>query len=564
MPVIGIDLGTTNSLVSYFDGQAPKLIPNALGKHTTPSVVSFDSEKGEILVGQTAKERLISHPQYTAACFKRAMGTQTVFNLGKKSFSATELSAIVLKQLKQDAEAHLGEEVSEAVISVPAYFSDAQRQATKQAGQLAGLNVERLVNEPTAAALAYGLNSSNDEQLFMVVDMGGGTLDVSILDIFENVIEVRASSGDNFLGGEDFSLALRDNFLATNGIALKKLSNGDLSRLAKKIDGLKHQLSTNHSGAIDFTFGKKELHWEVSRQEFESLIAPLIKRFTQPIERALRDSKTNANDLDNIILVGGATRMHWVRSEITRLFKKLPASNINPDEVVGLGTGVQVALKERNQAINDVVLTDVCPYTLGVDIAVETGRNQHEAGHFLPIIERNMTVPVSREERLFTLRDNQTSITCNIFQGESRLTKNNVELGSLTVKVPKGKASEQYVDVRFTYDINGILEVIVKVGGTDTLKRALINNTGAQMNEAEMAACMKKLDELKVHPRETAQNRDIVARLERLYEEHLGDHRRYLSSVLTQFESALNSQDLALIDAVKTETLYVIEDYEKK
>ena len=562
MSVIGIDLGTTNSLVCHFNGERSELIPNALGQVITPSVVSYDENQKELLFGQIAKDRLISHPKQTAACFKRAMGSNYQYKLGKKVFSAIELSALLLKQLKADAEAFLGHSVTEAIISVPAYFSDSQRNATKQAGQLAGLKVSRLINGPTAAALAYGVLDKSDEQMFMVVDMGGGTLDISILDIFENVVEVRASAGDNYLGGEDFSLAIRDKFIADTGIKLKKLSSPELGKLAKHIDKLKHQLSSQHEAEFSIDLLGKSFQWSLSRTEFQAQIAPLIKRFVGPIERAMRDSGISSEQLDNVFLVGGATRMPWIRSEVTRLFRLMPMSHIDPDQVVALGTGVQVALKNRDQAIDDIVLTDVCPYTLGVDIAVETGRNQHEGGHFLPIIERNMTVPISREERLHTLKDNQTQVVCTVYQGESRLTKNNVELGEIAVPVPKAKAGEQFVDVRFTYDINGILEVIVKVGENGHTEKAIINSGNSRLTDEEISDSMAKLAALKIHPRENEENRQIVAKLERLYEEFLGDHRHFLAAVLKNFEQAMNSQDLAVIDQVKKETIAVIKEYE--
>lgn len=563
MSVIGIDLGTTNSLVCYFDGEKSTLIPNALGELLTPSVVSYDDKTNELLFGKIAKDRLVSHPALTAACFKRAMGTNYQYKLGKKAFSAVELSALLLKQLKADAQAHLGHEVSEAIISVPAYFSDGQRNATKQAGQLAGLKVSRLINEPTAAALAYGVIDNSEEQMFMVVDMGGGTLDISILDVFESVVEVRASAGDNYLGGEDFSLALRDKFIEDNRIKLKKLSGADLGRLATQIDKMKHTLSRAHEAEFAIELQGKDYQFALTRDEFQQIIKPLIKRFVAPIERAMRDSDLSPNELDNVFLVGGATRMPWIRAEVSKLFKLMPMSHIDPDQVVGLGTGVQVALKNRDSAIDDIVLTDVCPYTLGVSMAVETGRNQHESGHFLPIIERNMTVPISREERLYTLHDNQTKVVCTVYQGESRLTKNNVELGEVEVTVPKAKAGEQYVDIRFTYDINGILEVIVNVGEDGETKRAIINNGNTHLSDAEIDASMAKLAELKIHPRDNEENRQIVARLERLYEEYIGDHRPFIASVLRSFEQALNTQNIDIIAQVKEDTVAIIKEYEK-
>lgn len=543
MAIIGIDLGTTNSLVSVWCESAVELIPNALGEVITPSVISYDEKSDDLLIGKAAKQRLISHPEFSVACFKRAMGTQTEFRLGRKRFNAIELSALLLKQLKADAEAFLNESVNEAVISVPAYFSDTQRNATKQAGELAGLKVDRLINEPTAAALAYGLQNKVEQSLFMVIDLGGGTLDVSILDIFDNIIEVRATAGDNFFGGEDFGLALMDEFARVNDLKVDYLAPLDRAKLATQVEHLKHHLSINHEGEIDVQISGKSYQWAITRKEFERIAEPLIKRFRKPIERALRDSQISVSELENVVMVGGATRMPWVRSEVTKLFQRLPDTRIHPDHVIGLGAGTQAGLKSRDAAFEELVLTDVCPYTLGVSVAISVGRSEHESGHFLPLIERNSTVPISREERLFTLSDNQSSVLCNIYQGESRLVKNNVKIGSVEVPVPKAKAGEEYVDLRFTYDVNGILEVIVTVGSNKTSERTIINHSDSTLSEAEIDASFKKLEGIKIHPRENAKNRELVARLERYYEESLGDQRKYIAEVLREFDLILAKQD---------------------
>jgi molecular chaperone HscC len=561
-PLIGIDLGTTNSLVCTWRNDKAELIKNAIGEPITPSVISYDEKNQNILVGRPAKERLISHPQHTVACFKRFMGTNNSIKLGKKAFSPVELSALVLKQLKADAEAVLGEEVTEAIISVPAYFNDTQRAATKLAGDLAGLKVERLINEPTAAALAYGITQDSDEQLFIVIDLGGGTLDVSILDVYDDIIEVRASAGDNFFGGEDFDDALQVHFTKEHKIKFEKLSHQERSQLAEKTTALKHALSDADEATLSITLSKKDYQWTCTREDFENIIKSLIQRFNKPIERALRDSKVNISELNNVILVGGATRMPWVRSEVSKLLKRIPASSIDPDQVVALGTAVQAALKARNATFKDVVLTDVCPYSLGVDIAISKGQREHESGHFLPIIERNTTVPVSREERLVTIHKNQRQVSCGIYQGESRLIKNNVKIGELTVEVPKGNAGEQYVDIRFTYDINGILEVIVKVGNTGTSKRITINNSSTDLSQQDIDDSFKKLEAIKLHPRDDMQNRHLIAKLERLYEESLGGEREYIAELLVSFETALNSQDPKTVEQAQEQLASLIKDFE--
>lgn len=562
MAVIGIDLGTTNSLVSIWQEGESIIIPNALGEAMTPSIVSYDPDNNDVLVGKAAKNRLISHPELTIATFKRHMGANAEFTLGNKSFKSEELSALLLKQLIEDAETYLGEDIEEIVISVPAYFSDAQRNSTKIAGELAGCKVERLVNEPTAAALSYGFHENLQEEMFLVIDLGGGTLDVSILDIFEDIIEVRASAGDNFFGGEDFTHSLKQLFLSANKIKEEKLSRIEKSRLHHQIEVLKHELSRAREATLAINLKNKDFEWNVTRKEFETAIAPLIKRFNQPIQRALSDSRIEISELDKVILVGGATRMPWVRSEVSRLFRILPTSHIDPDTVVARGASVQAALKARHADLKDVVLTDVCPYTLGVGVVVERG-SSHESGHFLPIIERNMTVPVSREQRLHTVVDNQEMIACDIFQGESRLTKNNIQIGRIETNVPKDKAGNQYIDIRFTYDINGILEVILKVGATGENKRVIINNTAANLSAEEIESSFKKLEEIKIHPRENTRNREIISRLERLYEEHIGDMRAYIASVLNEFETILNTQEQSTIDRAQNDVLDILKQIDR-
>lgn len=563
MPIIGIDLGTTNSLVCTLQEDQPQLIPNASGKLLTPSVISVDEDSGNILIGQAAKDRLITHPQLSIETFKRFMGSAGQHRLGKKRFSSTELSALILKQLKADAEAFLGETVTEAVISVPAYFSDAQRKATKQAGEIAGLKVERLINEPTAAALAYGMHEKVDEQLFIIVDLGGGTLDVSILDVFDDIVQVKASAGNNFFGGEDFTKALLEFFARQNDVRLEQLNRNDMSRLKGSIEHLKHQLSESPSVEFKITLKETAYEWICERSEFEREITDLLNNFRKPIERALKDSKVSPSELDNVILVGGASRMPWIRAEVAKLFRRLPAVHLNPDEVIAQGTAIQAGLKSRNEAFKDVVLTDVCPFTLGIDIAISKGKNQHESGHFSPIIERNMTIPVSRAERYHTLSDNQSTIQFDVYQGESRLVKNNIRIGSLSLDVPPAKAGEEYVDVRFTYDINGILEVIATSGSTQASSSTIINNNAQSLSEDEIKASLKKLAELKIHPRDDLKNRELMALLERLYEEHLGAERDYIGHLLRQFEAVMESQDKTAVEATRIELEAAVKQFEK-
>lgn len=542
MTMIGIDLGTTNSLAAYWAEDGAVIIPNVLGDHLTPSVVSVDGN-GDILVGRIAQERMITHPEATAATFKRFMGTEKKYNLASHSFSPEELSSFVLKALKSDAEAYLGEPVTEAVISVPAYFNDTQRKATKAAAELAGLRVERLISEPTAAAIAYGLHQESPETKFLVFDLGGGTFDVSILELFEGIMDVKSIAGDNFLGGEDFTELLVSHFLHTHQLESESLSSKAKSLLYKQAEMCKLALGQETAATMHLKSDGSTLELHINRTEYEKLAQPLLLRLRQPIERALRDASLTPADLDAIILIGGATRMPLIRNVIARMFGRMPYSNIHPDETVALGAAIQTALKQRNQALEEIILTDVCPYTLGTSVVRELGGGQYSDGHFLPIIERNTPIPVSRVERLYTISDNQKRLNVDVYQGESRRVENNIKLGELQIKVPPAPAGEQSIDVRYTYDINGILEVEVVSVSTGEKKRAIIENNAGTLTKEQIEARLAELKDIKIHPRDRTENRLLIARGERLYEESLGDRRELIAQCIQQFEKLLQSQN---------------------
>lgn len=542
MTIIGIDLGTTNSLACYWDGEKPVLIPNALGSMLTPSVVSL-SDDGQVLVGQIAKERLMTHPQLTAATFKRYMGTRKELHLGSRPFLPEELSAFVIRALKQDAEACLGEEITEAIISVPAYFNDAQRKATKRAGELAGITVDRLINEPTAAATAYGLHQQKSETKFLVFDLGGGTFDVSIVEIFENLLEVRAIAGDNFLGGEDFTELIVNLFLEQNQMERAQLNEKEVAAIRKQAEQLKQSLSRSGTASMRCVLNDEAVEWSLSHTALEKAAGDLLGRLRYPVVRALKDASIRPEDLDAVILVGGATRMSLIHAFVSKLFGRLPACSINPDEAVGIGAGIQAAMKARDVALREVVLTDVCPYSLGTDVVRRDAAGHYEDGHFLPIIERNTVIPASRIKRLYTVHDNQKQIAIEVFQGESRLTKNNIQLGRLDIPVPPAPAGEQAIDLRFTYDINGILEVEVVAVATGVQRRAVIEESPGSMSPEEIEARLAALADLKIHPRDQQENHLLLARGERLYEESLGDLREEIAHLLTYFEQVLDRQD---------------------
>lgn len=543
MPIIGIDLGTTNSLVScYIDGKCV-IIPNCLGNNLTPSVISV-FEDGEIITGSAAKERLITHPQMTISAFKRYMGTNKTFTLGKYTFSSIELSAFILKALKADAEIFLGEKIEEAVISVPAYFSDQQRRATKQAGELAGLKVERLINEPTAASIAYGLHQNNEESKFLVFDLGGGTFDVSVLDLFDNLIEVRGVAGNNFLGGEDFDECLMhyfsEHFKLENELNDLKFK----SALKKQSESCKMALSKSDKAEMTCYFNGNLYSMMISSKELEDICHDLLIKLKQPLLKALRDSSITTNDLDEIILVGGSTKMPLVRGFVAKMFGRMPLQHLNPDEIVVLGAGIYAAMKERNENLRETVLTDVCPYTLGVEVVSYNEFGDMEKGRFLPIIERNTTIPCSKVERLYSVYDFQTEICVAIYQGESRLVSNNIKLGEISIFIPPEPRGKSPIDVRYTYDINGILEVEVVSISTGEKKREVIVNSDNSMSPEEIEIRLKELEGIKIHPRDNEKNRYLLSKGERLYEETLSETREKISKAIERFEAILNRQNL--------------------
>ena len=550
--LVGIDLGTTNSLIGLWREGRVELVRNVHGETLTPSVVGLDDD-GSVLVGRSARERLITRPQSTTAAFKRYMGTQREVKLGSRAFRPEELSALVLRSLKADAEALTGQTVDQAVITVPAYFNELQRKATKHAGELAGLRVDRLLNEPTAAALAYGLHEAPPESKFLVFDLGGGTFDVSILEMFEGVIEVRASTGDNFLGGEDFVDALIGRFVeAATGDGLPAPRPPALEQALRfEAERVKRALSTQPQVDFMLDWDGRSWRWTCTGEEFERLCEPLIQRLRQPIERALRDARIRSAEIENIVLAGGATRMPMVRRLVARLFGRLPASNLNPDEVVAMGAAVMAGLEERDHHLDEIVMTDVCPYSLGIETAQRLRDGSVLAGQFAPIIERNTVIPASRVKQFNTIGDWQKSIKVDVYQGESRKVGDNILLGSVEVPVPRKRAGEVAIDVRFTYDVNGLLEIEVTVPSTGEKRELVLQESPGAMSADEIATRLAALGALKIHPREQETNRTLLARADRLYESLRGDERELVGNAVTEFEHSLDRQDPHEIEAIR-------------
>lgn len=540
--IVGIDLGTTNSLVAYYTEHGPEIIPNRLGKHLTPSIVSVDGD--QIYVGETARERMLLHPESAACVFKRSMGSDQKYHLENQTFTSEELSSFVLRSLKEDAEHFLGEPVTEAVISVPAYFNDARRKATKRAGELAGLKVERIISEPTAAAIAYGLYECQEDANFLVFDLGGGTFDVSILELSGNILEVRAVAGDNYLGGEDFTNVLEDMFYEKYPELSRDSMDSKTERyIHKQAEVCKLHFEEGRSSVMSCVIGEKTYEMEVELSEYEQRCEELLERIRIPVKKSLSDSRLRLSEIHKVVLVGGATRLPVVRRFVSKLFRTLPDVTVNPDEAIALGAAVQGAMKERRDSIREVILTDVCPFTLGTEVCVERENGGYESGHYCPIIERNTVIPASRTETLYTIRDNQSVLCVNVLQGESRFAANNLLLGELNVEIPKAPKGRESIDVTYTYDVNSILEVQVKINSTGKIIKQILKGQQVEMTDEEIAARMEELAYLKIPPREQEENKLLLLRGERLYEESLGDERKIIEHAIQKFEVALNTQD---------------------
>lgn len=557
--IVGIDLGTTNSLVAYYTQDGSRIIPNRLGKHLTPSVVSVD-EKGNVYVGETALERMSLYPDTVASAFKRSMGSDREYELSGRKYRPEELSSLVLRALKEDAEEYLGEKVTEAVISVPAYFDDKRRKATKRAGELAGLKVERMISEPTAAAIAYGLYEKKEDTRFLVFDLGGGTFDVSILELYENILEVRAVAGDNYLGGEDFTKVMEKMFLNKTGINANSLTAKEQVRLYRQAEEAKRRINDADKVEITCLIKDEPETVEITTKEYEEECEDLFSKIREPVKRSLSDAGLSLKDIDEVVLIGGATKLQIFRDFFIRVFHKFPDTSINPDEAVALGAAIQGAMKERKEAVKEMILTDVCSFTLGTEVVMEYSDGLMEDGHYCPIIDRNTVIPTSKTKRLYTVRDDQDRVTVRVLQGESRLARNNLYLGELEIKVPKAAKGEEAIDVTYTYDINSLLEVEAKVVSTGETSKLVIKGKDNAMTEEEIAKRMEELAYLKIQLRDQEENKLVLLRAERMYEESLGKQRERLEAGIRLFEDALRSEDRKKVEESRKTLYELMED----
>ena len=499
---VGIDLGTTNSVVAVLEGGEPTVIANAEGNRTTPSIVAFKSE--EVLVGELAKRQAITNPDNTVRSIKRHIGTNWKQNFEGKDYTPQEISARILQKLKRDAESYLGDDVTDAVITVPAYFNDAERQATKEAGQIAGLNVLRIINEPTAASLSYGLEN-NEDQKILVFDLGGGTFDVSILEISEGVFEVKSTSGDSKLGGDDWDQRvmdwLIDKFKSSTGI---DLSNDKMAiqRVQEGAEKAKIELSSTSETEINLPFitandaGPQHLLEKLSRSEFEKITADLVERTKEPVEKALSDAGMQFTDIDHVILVGGSTRMPSVQQLVKSLTGKDPHKGVNPDEVVASGAAIQAGVLKGD--VKDVLLLDVTPLTLGVET---------KGGIMTKMIERNTTIPTKRSEVFSTAENNQTQVEIHILQGEREMASGNKSLGRFTLTdIPAAMAGTPQIEVTFDIDANGIVNVNAKDLGTGK-EQAITITGGTALEDDEIERMIKDAEQ---HANEDAKKKELV------------------------------------------------------
>ena len=564
--IVGIDLGTTYSLVALLQDGRPVVLPNAMGEYLTPSAVSV-ADDGAVLVGTAARARATTHPGQTALAFKRDMGTDKVYDLGSRQFRPEELSALVLAELKRDAEAALGREVEEAVVTVPAYFGDAQRQATRDAALLAGLKVERIINEPTAAALAYGLSQRHRELRALVLDLGGGTFDVTVLEILEGVIEIQSSAGDARLGGEEFDAALAAHVADT----VARLEGHDLrrepqtaARLKEAAERVKRRLSDAETARLALPQAalgegrRAEVELEVTRAEVEALWAPLLARMSGPIQRALRDARLRPEQIDEVLLVGGATRMPCVARLAAQIFGRLPLRHLPPDEAVALGAAVQAGLKAGAQAVEDMVVTDVAPFTMGIAAAERFGA-QIVTDIFTPMIERGTVIPCSRVKTFATMDEHQTEIRIAVYQGEHATCKDNRELGHYVIRGLTPTPGGQHLDVRFTYDLNGILEVDVMLPAEGRTETLVIEKTPGRLTGAQLAEARARMARLKFHPREALPNVTVLGRADALHVELQGAAREALQQEIARFRAALETQDEATITSCRQRLVTLME-----
>ena len=556
--MIGIDLGTTNSLATYIDDNGEiQFVKNEYGNILIPSVVGID-ENDDIIVGELAKERRMMNAGETASNFKRRMGTDAKIKVKNRTFDAQMLSSFILKHLKENAEKQLNEKINRAIISVPAYFNDKQRRDTKMAAELAGLTVERLINEPTAAAMSLGSHILDQNLKFIVLDLGGGTFDVTLLETFENIMEVLSISGDTMLGGEDFTAKICEIFLKNIKLAITDLSREERTKLYTKADRAKKLISLKDI-EIELEIKGKNYKSEITQKDFREAVKPLLVKMKVAIDKALQDGNTDAREIEKVVLVGGAVKLGIIEEFTEKYFHKMRGEKIyfssenfiennklvsivaDPDTVVAYGVGVAVGMKERNKMFKERILTDVCPFTLGTELVGK---------RFAPIIPRNTTVPTSKSEYFYTIDDYQDKVNVEIYQGESLNIDDNLFLGNFLIDVPRNIAGKEAINVRFTYDINGILEVEATVVSTGLKKSKLIVN--GDLSEEEKNEKIKMLEEIKIQSENKNKDKLLLERANRIYAEIVNTEiRNHISDYLENYQMVVATGDRIRIQKTK-------------
>ena len=534
MAVIGIDLGTTNSLAACWKDGKLELIPNEGKDVLFPSAVGYVEGEG-FLVGAAAKERLLTHPEDTVASFKCFMGTAKEYRLGGRMYTPMELSAMVLERLKRNAERVLQEEIEEAIVTVPAYFNDRQRSDTKKAAQVAGLKVERLINEPSAAALAYRMAVGQEDRTLIVFDFGGGTLDLSYVECFDNVIEIVAVAGDNHLGGDDIDRAIQSYFCRENGLAEAELAPEDRARIRHLAEQAKCAISAPGQADMELIVGGKVCRAQLTEDILFELCMPLFGKMKELFLHLLEDADSRVSQIDDLVMVGGSSRLGVVRRFLSELLGKEPVVLDETDRVVALGAGIYAGIRRRGEEIRDMLLTDVCPFTLGIGVRNRSGQDKNVLS---PMIERNSTLPASCKNRFVTTSDYQSEILVKIYQGEEYYVDDNVYLGEVAIEVALKPAGQAWVDVRFTYDINGILHVSVENEMGERRQILLANQT---LSAEELERYTKELEKIMLPPIEQPKNREMLDRFLEYFENSTGERREQIGAMIGHITRGLCS-----------------------